>query len=237
MSRLDTFNFEGKPLSAVLRGGEPWWCAVDVAKILGLERNGHRLTRHLAASEKDVLTKDTLGGKQRAIYVSESGLWALVFKSRKPDAKRFRLWVTSEVLPALRKHGAYMDSKGVLHGIGAPPLGHRPHAEGPAIPSAPLEALPYMPAPWQCMLRQFVFDYARGRDYFEGSAKEIWRIGKGESEAKRFSEWRDALLAAGREGYGFTGDYMTLMHTAYYTFMPIIGFLHRRFACPPGAFA
>lgn len=104
---LRSFDFEGRPLRVVMQGSDPWWIATEVGEVLELKGNGNDLTKHLDNDEKGPITIRTLGGDQRVVGLSESGLYALVFKSRKPVAKRFRKWVTGEVLPALRKTGTY----------------------------------------------------------------------------------------------------------------------------------
>lgn len=87
--------------------GEPWWVAADVCKVLGLT-NIARAISSLDEDEKNTLTlgKGIRGNPNHSI-ISESGLFALVFKSRKNEARRFRKWVTSEVLPQIRKTGTY----------------------------------------------------------------------------------------------------------------------------------
>ena len=106
-AELRTFAFEGQSLRIVLREEVPWWIASEVGEILGLKGDGGIITRGLDQDEKGLLTVQTPGGGQRIMAVSESGLYALIFKSRKPEAKRFRKWVTAEVLPALRRTGRY----------------------------------------------------------------------------------------------------------------------------------
>ncbi|MGI4793693.1 MAG: BRO-N domain-containing protein [Janthinobacterium lividum] len=88
------------------RDGVPWFVAVDVCRALGLT-NAAETVSSLDDDEKGISTTDTLGGHQEVIVISESGLYALVFKSRKPQAIRFRKWVTAEVLPAIRTQGRY----------------------------------------------------------------------------------------------------------------------------------
>jgi prophage antirepressor-like protein len=80
--------------------------AKDVCEVLGIA-NARDALQRLDDDEKGVATTDTLGGKQTLATVYESGLYALIFTSRKEEAKAFRKWVTSEVLPAIRKTGAY----------------------------------------------------------------------------------------------------------------------------------
>jgi prophage antirepressor-like protein len=100
---------EGGEVRTVWRDGASWFVAVDVCRILDLDNSRQALSR-LDDDEKGVISNDTLGGPQRTAIVSESGLYALVLSSRKPAARKFRKWVTSEVLPALRRDGAYHTS-------------------------------------------------------------------------------------------------------------------------------
>lgn len=87
--------------------GEPWFIAADVCRALDV-KNGRDAVSRLDDDEKGVALTDTLGGKQEMAAVSEAGLYALVLSSRKPEAKAFKRWVTHEVLPSIRQHGAYM---------------------------------------------------------------------------------------------------------------------------------
>lgn len=87
--------------------GEPWFIAADVCRALDV-KNGRDAVSRLDDDEKGVALTDTLGGKQEMAAVSEVGLYTLVLSSRKPEAKAFKRWVTHDVLPSIRKHGAYM---------------------------------------------------------------------------------------------------------------------------------
>ena len=100
------FNFNKQSIQIVVKQYEPWFVASDVAKVLGY-RNASDAARLLDDDEKGTHNLRTLGGEQKVIIVNESGLYALVLKSRKPEAKPFRRWVTSEVLPTIRKTGGY----------------------------------------------------------------------------------------------------------------------------------
>lgn len=106
MSNLSVFSFEKSPVRTILVSGAPWFSSADAGKILQLS-NIRASVALLDDDEKGVNTIDTPGGKQEISIVSESGLYALIFKSRRPEAKKFRRWVTSEVLPAIRKTGSY----------------------------------------------------------------------------------------------------------------------------------
>ena len=101
------FNFEdGSPVRVVVRNGEPWFVAADVCDVLGLGTGN--LARDLDPDEQGVIELMTPGGGQPVKVLTEAGLYSLVLRSRKPQAKRFKRWVTHEVLPSIRKHGAYM---------------------------------------------------------------------------------------------------------------------------------
>ena len=92
--------------------GEPVFCAKDVAEALGYKNTRDSLKRHV--DDDDVVKHDTidrLGRTQQAIFINESGLYALILSSKLDSAKRFKRWVTGEVLPAIRKQGGYMLAK------------------------------------------------------------------------------------------------------------------------------
>ncbi|MBK1837331.1 hypothetical protein JHL17_07885 [Azospirillum sp. YIM B02556] len=104
---ITPFLFEGEILVCVIiRDDAPWFVASDVCRVLGLAQPASAV-RNLEEDEKGVHITHTLGGDQEVLIVSESELYALVFRSRKPAAIRFRKWVTQEVLPSLRKTGGY----------------------------------------------------------------------------------------------------------------------------------
>lgn len=100
-------NSEFGEVRAVLIDGEPWFVAVDVCKALDVGNSRQALTR-LDDDEKGVISTDTLGGKQEMSIINEPGLYSLVLGSRKPQAKAFKRWITHEVIPSIRKHGAYI---------------------------------------------------------------------------------------------------------------------------------
>ena|SRR5690625_5075853 len=103
-----TKMFEGKELTIIEKGNEPHFLLRDVCNILGI---GHVATVRKRL-EDDVVSnypiKDRLGRTQQATFVNEDGLYDVILDSRKPEAKKFRKWITSEVIPSIRKHGAYM---------------------------------------------------------------------------------------------------------------------------------
>lgn len=87
--------------------GEPWFVARDVCECLELTNTSQTLS-YLDDDEKGITTNDTPGGAQEMSIVSEAGLYSLILRSRKPEAKAFKRWITHEVLPAIRRHGAYL---------------------------------------------------------------------------------------------------------------------------------
>ena len=99
---------EGTSIRMQMIKDEPWFAAKDVCELLGLDNSRQAVSR-LDDDEKGVINSDTLGGKQELTFVNESGMYALIFQSRKPQARAFRKWVTGEVLPSLRKYGYYVD--------------------------------------------------------------------------------------------------------------------------------
>ena len=106
---LQVFNFnekESTPIRVQVINNEPWFVAKDVCQVLGIEKHRDAISR-LDEDERGSVLVDTLGGKQQFTATNESGLYHLIFQSRKPEAKKFRKWVTGEVLPAIRKTGRY----------------------------------------------------------------------------------------------------------------------------------
>lgn len=94
-------------IRAMTIDGEPWFVAADVCKALEIG-NSRKAVARLDDDEKGVTLSDTPGGKQEINIVNEPGLYGLVLGSRKPEAKAFKRWIKHEVLPSIRKHGAYM---------------------------------------------------------------------------------------------------------------------------------
>ena len=109
MSAIDLrdFEFEGHGVRMAIRDDEPWFVLSDICRVLEI-RNPRDAAARLDDDEKGVGNTDTLGGPQEVTIVNESGLYSLILTSRKPAAKRFKKWVTAEVLPTLRRTGAYV---------------------------------------------------------------------------------------------------------------------------------
>lgn len=108
-NNIQVFNFEEQSIRTMLIDGKPFFVGKDVAKTLGYKKPLNALATHVDEDDslKQGLT-DSLGRVQETIVINESGLYALIMASQLPEAKKFKHWVTSEVLPAIRKYGAYM---------------------------------------------------------------------------------------------------------------------------------
>ena len=108
MEELQIFNNpDFGNIRATIINNEPFFVGKDVAEVLGYSNSRKALSDHVDQEDKGVTICDTLGGKQEMTVINESGVYALVFSSKLPNAKQFKRWVTSEVLPTIRKHGAY----------------------------------------------------------------------------------------------------------------------------------
>ena len=107
MSNIKIFNYQSNEVRTVEMGGEPWFVLKDVCNILGISKHRDTAAR-LDADERGSVEVDTLGGTQQVIAVNESGLYHVILRSDKPEAAPFRKWVTSEVLPSIRKNGGYI---------------------------------------------------------------------------------------------------------------------------------
>lgn len=108
MNELKVFNSEEfGDVRTVTINGDPWFVGKDVAVALGFTNPRDAISTHVFDEDKGVESIDTLGGKQKMTVINESGLYALVFGSRLKSAQRFKHWVTSEVLPAIRRTGGY----------------------------------------------------------------------------------------------------------------------------------
>ncbi len=110
MNKNNVLIFESPEFGQVrstLIDGEPWFIAADVCKALDIGNSRMALSR-LEVDEKGVSSIDTLGGTQKMQRINEAGLYSLILTSRKPEAKAFKRWITHEVIPSIRKHGAYI---------------------------------------------------------------------------------------------------------------------------------
>lgn len=110
MNDLQIFNFSGLDVRTVLIDEEPYFVGKDVAEVLGYKKPENAVTNHVDEEDKTTTLIQGTGSnyKSKTVIVNESGLYSLILSSKLPTAKKFKHWVTSEVLPAIRKHGAYM---------------------------------------------------------------------------------------------------------------------------------
>jgi len=107
MSSIIPFNYESQRIRLIQdEQGEPWWVMKDVCAILNISNYRDALNR-LEGDERGSVKVDTPGGPQEMSTVNEPGLYTLIIRSNKPDAKKFKRWITHEVLPSIRKTGRY----------------------------------------------------------------------------------------------------------------------------------
>lgn len=109
MNELKIFsNPDFGTIRTIEQNGEPWFVGKDVAEVLGYSDTAQAIRKHVEEEDKGVVEMTTPGGKQPLTIINESGLYSLILSSKLPTAKKFKRWVTSEVLPAIRKHGGYV---------------------------------------------------------------------------------------------------------------------------------
>ena len=110
MTDLQIFkNPEFGEIRTIEKDGEPWFVGKDVAAALGYERPTKAILDHVDDEDKDeVPIQDSIGRSQNTPIINESGLYSLVLSSKLPGAKQFKRWITSEVIPSIRKHGGYL---------------------------------------------------------------------------------------------------------------------------------
>lgn len=107
-NNLQLFNFENQQVRTLKINGEPWFVGKDVANILGYTHGARDINVHVEDEDRLKSQIRTAGQMRDQIIINESGLYSLILASKMPNAKKFKRWVTSEILPEIRKHGAYM---------------------------------------------------------------------------------------------------------------------------------
>lgn len=109
MNEVQLFNFENHEVRSLVINSEPWFVGKDVASILGYKKPENAITNHVDDEDKTTTLIQGTGSnyKSKTVIINESGLYSLVLSSKLPSAKKFKRWVTSEVLPALRKTGSH----------------------------------------------------------------------------------------------------------------------------------
>lgn len=121
MNDLQVFNNpEFGKIRTVAIDGEPWLVGKDVAMALGYSNTKDALSRHVDGEDRRGSRITTPSGVQDMTIINESGLYSLVLSSKLPGAKKFKRWVTSEVLPSIRKHGAYITQEAIQKAVTSP---------------------------------------------------------------------------------------------------------------------
>lgn len=121
MTDVQTFDFHSNPIRIIDLDGETWFLAKDVCDVLEVGNPSQALTRLDEDERNTLILNDGIGNPTKSV-INESGLYSLVLSSRKPEAKAFKRWVTSEVLPAIRKHGGYLTAEKTAELIANPDL-------------------------------------------------------------------------------------------------------------------
>ncbi len=110
MNQLQIFSYEGNQVRTIQLNGETWWVLKDVCDVLDLS-SPHKVAERLDDDEKGRNLIPTLGGNQDVTIINESGLYNVILRSDKPEATKFKRWITHEVLPTIRQHGAYITTE------------------------------------------------------------------------------------------------------------------------------
>lgn len=108
MNNIQIFKYENNDVRTVEMNGEPWFVGKDVASVLGYKDTVNALKTHVDEDEKAGWQITTQFGVKETTIINESGLYSLILSSKLPTAKQFKRWVTSEVLPSIRKNGGYI---------------------------------------------------------------------------------------------------------------------------------
>ena len=107
MNELQVFNFESHNVRTLVKDDEVWFVGKDVASVLGYQNGSRDVNRHVDDEDRSSVVIHDGSQRRTVTVINESGLYALVFGSTLPNAKQFKRWVTSEVLPSIRKNGKY----------------------------------------------------------------------------------------------------------------------------------
>lgn len=161
MSDLQAFSFEGAEIRTTLIGGEPWWIAHDVCSVLGIVNVGNALARLDEDEKSSIRLPDGTRGNPNRSIVNEPGLYSLLLRSDKPEAKAFKRWITHEVLPQIRKTGRFeaqpaSEPKPLEITAAAGPVSYRDQAEILAI------LRPALPEPYATATAKVILARAMG---------------------------------------------------------------------------
>ena len=110
-NNLQVFNYNSNEIRTIVKNGEAWFVAKDVAQALGYERTADAIRKHVDSEDKGVSDLATPGGIQTTTIINEARVYSLIFSSKLQTAKQFKRWVTHDVLPDIRKHGMYISDK------------------------------------------------------------------------------------------------------------------------------
>lgn len=126
MSQLQIFNFEQNEVRTILVNNEPFFVGKDIAETLGYSNTAKAIRDHVDIEDRrSERIVHPSGGTQDSVVINESGLYSLILKSKLPNARKFKRWVTNEVLPSIRKHGAYMTDDALAKALTSPEFGIR----------------------------------------------------------------------------------------------------------------
>lgn len=120
MDNLQTWNYGSSEIRTIEKDGEPWFVGKDVAAVLGYAKPENAIARHVDDEDKSTTPFQGTAYETRATIINESGLYSLILSSKLPNAKKFKRWVTNEVLPSIRKHGAYMTDQTLEQALTSP---------------------------------------------------------------------------------------------------------------------
>lgn len=119
-NNLQTWNYGSSEIRTIEKDGEPWFFGKDVAAVLGYAKPENAIARHVDDEDKSTTPFQGTAYETRATIINESGLYSLILSSKLPNAKKFKRWVTNEVLPSIRKHGAYMTDQTLEQALTSP---------------------------------------------------------------------------------------------------------------------
>ena len=119
-TNLQTWSYGNSEIRTIQKDGEPWFVGKDVAAVLGYAKPENAIARHVDDEDKSTTPFQGTAYETRATIINESGLYSLILSSKLPNAKKFKRWVTSEVLPSIRKHGAYMTDQTLEQALTSP---------------------------------------------------------------------------------------------------------------------
>lgn len=187
-------NPEFGEIRTVEVGGEPWLVGLDAAQALGYQNGSRDINRHVDEEDrKNISIYDGTQNRTMTI-INESGLYSLVLSSKLPGAKKFRRWVTSEVLPSIRKHGTYMTSDTIDKMINSPEFGIKL-----------LTAL----KDEQDKRRSLEAELDRSKEWYS-----IKRVAHMNGVSHKAFDWRKLKIESQRQGYGvkkiFDANYGTI---------------------------